>query len=54
MYITNERDTNRLHDSACMPQGYFVEFNDGVANVKEDVGEALIDKYDTITEHNND
>lgn len=52
MWVKFERtDTEEFHDSDCMPEGYTVELNyEGVAQVRQEVGEALIEKYDTITE----
>lgn len=38
-----------------MPEDYYVEFSEnGVANVKEEVGEQLIENYDSISEYNKD
>jgi len=51
MYIENENtDTQQLFDADCMPDEYVVEFtDDGVANVRKDVGEALVANYSGIT-----
>lgn len=52
MRIRFENDasqTQRLHDSEFMPEGYYIEPNeDGEATVTEEVGEALLnsDTYD--------
>jgi hypothetical protein len=41
--------TQRFHDDEVMPDGYVVEPNaDGVAQVTEDAGEALVMKYESI------
>lgn len=50
MWIQYERtSTNRHHNDEYMPEGYFVEPNEnGVAQVKKEVGEVLIENYDTI------
>lgn len=45
-------NTETFHDNECMPEGYVVEVSDnGIANVKKAVGEALIDKYSGISEN---
>ena len=58
MHIKNENTaTRRIHDARFMDDDYVVEFSaNGVANVKQDVGEALAqsDDYSGITEHNGD
>jgi len=53
MWIKFQRsETATFHDSECMPDGYVVELNyEGIAQVKQSVGAALIDKYDTISEY---
>jgi len=53
MYVKTENDaTRRLHDAEVMPDDYVVEFSENnVAQVTEEVGNALINKYDSIT-HN--
>ena len=58
MHIKNSNDaTRRIHDTRFMDDDYVVEFSkNGVANVKQDVGEALAqsDDYPTISEHSED
>jgi hypothetical protein len=55
MHIKNDNtDTQRLFDADLMPDDYVVEFSEnGVANVREEVGTALVEsgKYPTISEH---
>lgn len=55
MYIKNENTaTSRIHDAALMDGDYVVSFSEtGIANVTQDVGEALVqsDDYPTISEH---
>jgi len=44
--------TSEFHDADCMNAEYTVSINDsGTAQVKQDVADALVEKYDTITEH---
>lgn len=51
MWIETSGPTKRLYDDEVMDAP--VEFSDsGSAQVPADVGEALIDKYDDITETN--
>jgi len=47
---TSHTGTDRLYDADVMDEP--VEFSEnGTAQVTESVGQALIDKYDTITTH---
>lgn len=50
MYVqTSKTHVQTLHDRDIMEEGYEVNFNDnGVAQVTEDVGEALVAEYDAI------
>lgn len=50
MYVqTSKTHVQSFHDRDIMEQGYEVDFNDnGVAQVTEEVGEALVEKYDSI------
>jgi len=48
---TDKTHVQRFHDRELMEQGYEATFNDnGEATVQEDVGEALVEKYDAFTE----
>lgn len=53
MYIkTSKTHVQTLHNDDLMPDDYTVEFNsNGVAQVTDEVGEALISEYDSITEY---
>lgn len=54
MYVKFDNTaTSSLHDRECMPEGYVVSVPpSGLAQVKQDVGKALIDKYGSISEYN--
>jgi hypothetical protein len=53
MYVKNDNTaTRKLHNDDVMPEDYVVEFSEnGVANVTQEVGESLIENYDTISKH---
>jgi hypothetical protein len=52
MYIKTETPGTRAIAETWMPDGYVVEFNDdGVARVKREVGERLVEQYEKISEH---
>lgn len=55
MYIkTDKTHVQTLHDREIMEKGYEVSFNEnGVAQVKEEIGTELIAKYDSISENDN-
>jgi len=48
---TDKTHVQTLHNREIMDKGYEVNFNDeGIATVQEDVGKALIENYDSISE----
>jgi len=51
MHVVFENtNTQEFHDQDCMPPDYRVDVtSNGTARVKESVGEALVEKYDTIS-----
>lgn len=53
MHITIDRDdVQTLYNAELMPDGYDVRFSENnTANVKEEVGERLIEQYGEISEH---
>lgn len=52
---TTKTHTQRLHDREIMEEGYDANFNDeGVAEVKQEVGEQLVEKNDAISEVNDE
>lgn len=55
MYIQFENPVQRFHNDDYMPEGYVIEPNDnGVAQVTEDVGTALVNNFETIREYSAD
>lgn len=50
MQIKTDNDhLERLHDEECMPEDYDITFSSkNTATVTAEVGEAVIDKYDSI------
>jgi len=48
--VFQHTNTQRFHDRECMPPDYHVDVtSNGTAQVRESVGEALVEKYNTIS-----